>query len=449
VELSLPFAAGDSFAGLAEEGLLHPDTGKCFTLEAGDRQADPVSLYRHQSEAVRPILGGHNTIVATGTGSGKSFCFGIPIASEALRLQDQRVRGIKALIVYPMNALANSQYEDFAKRLAGSGLTLALYTGDTPTSPGRALQQYRRVYGRDQPYDSEVISREEIRRKLPDILMTNDVQLELLLTRFEDRTLFPLSHRGVLRFLVLDEIHTYTGKRGADVARLVRRLKQHTGTTGHLRCIGTSATVESGEGEDTPDLVAQFATRLFGEPFGRQQVVGESYALWPEGLSPRARAIAEALSEGPRMVSEIADQIGLSREAIEEALCSSTESAPKLHVFFSQGRAIHACLGWGEPYLNDRGESICPICANGGRPDVLTFPMYFCRACGQEVYSISITDDGRIHPRDIDTLEHEGEAHYLLPLAYDGEATPLPGNWLTPRGKIKSKYQDPAPEVWR
>ena len=85
MQLNRPFAAGDSFDQLVEEGLLHPGTARCFTVEAGDRQAKPVSLYRHQSEAIRAILGGHNTIVATGTGSGKSFCLGVPMVATARR----------------------------------------------------------------------------------------------------------------------------------------------------------------------------------------------------------------------------------------------------------------------------------------------------------------------------------------------------------------------------
>jgi len=152
---------------------------------------------------VRRVLAeGRNVIVATGTGSGKSFAFGIPIVSEALRMREERVRGIKAVIVYPMNALANSQYDDLSRRLHGSGLTISRYTGDTAASPTEALDRYRRATGRDAPYDSELLSREEIQETPPDILMTNYVMLELLLTRFEDRGLF--AQPGVLRFLVLD-----------------------------------------------------------------------------------------------------------------------------------------------------------------------------------------------------------------------------------------------------
>ena len=116
------------------EGLLHAGTPDCFTAEAGNRLA-PRSTPTGTSPKPSAPSYRPETIVATGTGSGKSFCFGIPIVSECLRMRDQGVRGIKAVIVYPMNALANSQYDDFARRLAGSGLKLARYTGDTFTNP--------------------------------------------------------------------------------------------------------------------------------------------------------------------------------------------------------------------------------------------------------------------------------------------------------------------------
>jgi ATP-dependent helicase YprA (DUF1998 family)/ribosomal protein L37AE/L43A len=277
IQLARRFERGTSFEAFVNEGLIHPETPKCFTVEAGSREAAPITPYKHQSEAVRAVQTGHNTIVATGTGSGKSFAFGIPIVSTCLEMREKGVDGIKAVIIYPMNALANSQYNDFARRLAGSGLTLARYTGDTAYREEEALQNFRQATGRDEPFDSEVISRKQIQESPPDILMTNYVMLELLLTRFKDRELFPAAHEGVLQHLVLDEVHTYTGNRGSDVAGLIRRLKQHTGTTGDLRCIATSATVQSGEGEDAQQLIADFATKLFGERFDREHVIGESY----------------------------------------------------------------------------------------------------------------------------------------------------------------------------
>ncbi|MGD2178911.1 MAG: DEAD/DEAH box helicase, partial [Anaerolineae bacterium] len=393
------------------------------------------------------------------------FAFGIPIVSEALKMCEQGVRGIKAVIVYPMNALANSQYDDFSRRLHGSGLTIARYTGDTAYGPEEALDRYQRATGRDQPYDSQVLSRQEIQANPPDILMTNYVMLELLLTRFRDRTLF--RKPGVLRFLVLDEVHTYTGKRGADVAALIRRLKQHTGTAGtqtvgDLRCIGTSATVESAGDVSAAEAVADFAQRLFGEPFAPENVITESYAPLPDDLPPLTRAIAESLSAGPKTVRELADELDRTTDEIEDALLrqpagdgedrTSVEQrpVPKLHAFFSQGRAIAACLEQ-EPHLNDRGERVCPVCAEEGRgstqsPERATFPLVFCRACGQEYWSVAVDREGNLHPANLDDVEAQGRLGYVLEGQPDVE---LPDNWLTKTGKVKGGkrgYQDVVPE---
>jgi len=539
IQLSCRFERGETFDQLVADGLLHPDTWRCFTVEAGNRESPPIHPHRHQSQAIRAILGADhsslithhsssNTIIATGTGSGKSFCFGIPIVSECLRLRERGVQGIKAVIIYPMNALANSQYDDFARRLRRSGLKLALYTGDTFTNPQAALEAFRQVTGRDQPYDSEIISRHEIRETPPDILMTNYVMLELLLTRFEDRILFPPQHAGILRFLVLDEVHTYTGQRGADVACLVRRLKQHTQTTGQLRCIATSATVQSGESEDAATLIADFAARLFGEPFSSQHVIGESYVpIWGEGGDDlalaiqvgeeqvagfdgsleRAISLAEALlgrelaagertpaglgralsrqatlyflektlSQGAMSLSDVVDtyieayrpdagRTDALRELTAALLLGGVPQipgdaghagqspleprlVPKLHAFFSQGRAITACLTPEGPHLNDRGELTCPQCAAQHNRERLTFPLHFCRACGQEYYGVALQDDGSLIPRDLNAVDYEGRPAYLYPAPHDSQAVPYPDNWQTDAGNIKSRYAEAVPQA--
>ncbi len=454
IQLSRPFAVGTPLEALVAEGLLHPQTPPVFCIDPGDPASPPIHPHLHQSKAVRHILGsggqgmGANTVVATGTGSGKSFAFGIPIVSEALRMREQR--GIKAVIVYPMNALANSQYDDFARRLHGSGLTIARYTGDTATDPDEALDRYQRATGRDQPYDSEVLSREAIQASPPDILMTNYVMLELLLTRFEDRKLF--AQPDVLRFLVLDEVHTYTGKRGADVAALIRRLKQHTGTVGTLRCIGTSATVEGGGAVSGSAAVAEFAQQLFGEPFSAGDVITESYAPLPpeDALSPLTRAIAGVLSEGPRTVRQVAETLDVTEAEIEAALLQPAKPGPqhpvpKLHAFFSQGRAIAACLASSGPHLNDRGERVCPVCAQAGH-ERTTYPLVFCRACGQEYWSVAVDEMGRLHPLNLGDVEAERRPGYVL---LGQPAVELPESWLTPTGKVrggKSGYTDVVPE---
>ncbi len=512
VQISRPFAPGDTFEALVAEGILHPRTPGVFRRAVDDPTSPPITPFRHQTEAIRRILGvpspsggrpgsnvpspsgggsgwGKNVIVATGTGSGKSFTFGIPIVSEALRMRDQGILGIKAVIIYPMNALANSQYDDFAARLHGSGLTIARYTGDTLSGDAEALRDYCQVTGRAHPYNSEVLSREEIQTHPPDILMTNYVMLELLLTRFEDRTLFRAP--GVLRFLVLDEVHTYTGKRGADVAALIRRLKQHTNTVGALRCIATSATVESAGEESATEAVAHFAQELFGEPFAAQDVITESYAPLPDDLPALTRAIAAALAAGPKTVPHLAAELATTQQQIQAALipavsgqpsaishqpsvisdqhpatsiehpASSIElpassiqlpatsiqhPVPKLHAFFSQGRAIVACLR--ETHLNDRGERVCPTCADAGQAAVPTFPLVFCRACGQEYWSVAVDEQGHLHPADLGAVDVPGRLGYLLP-GHPG--IDLPNHWLTPTGKVRggaSGYADVVPEQW-
>jgi len=274
IELNRRYKEGERLEKFVDRGILEPEILKIFRKKVDDPNSPPIQLYYHQSIAIKKLLEDQeNVVVATGTGSGKSFCFGIPIVNECLKLKRLGKEGIKAIIVYPMNALANSQYEVFTTRLVGTGLKVGKYTGDTPESPEEAIS---RLKGRE-PLDSEVLSRTEIRQNPPDILMTNYVMLDLLLTRFEDRKLFPPEHRGQLRFLVLDEMHTYKGHRGADVACLIRRLKQRTGTKGKIRCIGTSATIESQTTEAAADVIARVATELFGEPFYPRNVIEETY----------------------------------------------------------------------------------------------------------------------------------------------------------------------------
>ena len=283
LQLSLPFVKGEPLESFVKKGTLEKECLNIFRAKIEDKNSGPVSLYKHQSEALVNISEKKiNTIIATGTGSGKSFCFGMPIVSDCLKMKRQGIQGIKAVIVYPMNALANNQYEDFAARLKGSGLTVANYTGDTLYSEEEALGEFERLTGRRKPYDCELISREAIKDKKPDILLTNYQMLELILTRFEDKELFPLTQRDVFKYLVLDEVHTYSGRRGADVACLIRRLKWHTGTAGKLICIGTSATIQSGEGEDSKAIMAKFASKLFGEKFDLDSVIGESYEDIPQ-----------------------------------------------------------------------------------------------------------------------------------------------------------------------
>lgn len=279
IQISKKFKAGKSLVHFINEGILHPSIHAIFTLKNKEGQSFTIQPYFHQEEAIDIVSKKkENLIVTTGTGSGKSLCFEIPIIDHCLKAKDKNLKGIKAIIVYPMNALANSQYQELSEKLAGSGLKIGLYTGDTANTSESALARYEEVFGKEaRPNDSEIISRLEMKNNPPDILITNYVQLELLLTRMEDKKLFAAEFKENLKFLVLDELHTYSGKQGADVAFLIRRLKQRTNTKGKLICIGTSATMVSDSNkEEEGETVSSFASRVFGEVFKGENIVVET-----------------------------------------------------------------------------------------------------------------------------------------------------------------------------
>ena len=185
-------------------------------------------------------------MVTTGTGSGKSLCFFIPIIDRILRARKaSAARATRASIIYPMNALANSQQEElrrFARNAEGL-ITFARYTGQESAE-----------------------DREKIKNNPPDILLTNFMMLELLLTRQEELDRAVIENCRDLDFLVLDELHTYRGRQGADVAMLVRRLRERVASGARVQCVGTSATMSSeGAAETRNETVAVVASTLFAK----------------------------------------------------------------------------------------------------------------------------------------------------------------------------------------
>ena len=267
ISLARPFRTGGHLNDLIADGILAPE------ISQADWGFDTV--FAHQAAAARRIGGsaaqGHNTIIATGTGSGKTESFLLPIVDDCLRHADER--GVRAIIIYPMNALANDQLERMRRLLAGTGITFGRYTGDTPLNDYDAAE--RSLQRPESSPVEERYTRAEIQNDPPQILLTNYVMLELLLLRKHDQRIF----KGIKpRFLVLDEVHTYTGILGAEVACLVRRLKEHTGLgPGELVCVGTSATIVSHGDQPGEQQLLAFATELFGEPFDASALVQEIY----------------------------------------------------------------------------------------------------------------------------------------------------------------------------
>jgi len=297
--------------------------------DVGFLQALHPRLFWHQEAAITRILQGHNVIVATGTGSGKTEVFLYPIL---LHLYEEFQRGslcpgVRALILYPMNALANDQRErlgEICRRLQKSGspfqFTFGQYIGETPEDENDSRRHARdHMAGR---LPGELVLRSEMRRTPPHILLTNYSMLEYLLLRPADSPLFDGGQAQWWRFLVLDEAHQYRGSRGIEMAMLLRRLKQRLRQGGRSKpfcCIATSATLLQGE-DDRAD-VAQFASDLFGEAFQQEDVIlGKTEPLPKSGtealLPENYRLLLQALDDDePAAVSKdlfrIAENLGV------------------------------------------------------------------------------------------------------------------------------------------
>jgi len=260
-----------------------------FQPDEGFLKAMDKHLYSHQEEAIRRVNQGRNVVVATGTGSGKTEAFLYPILLHLYREfhANQLCPGARALILYPMNALANDQRE----RVAGQpdenteagilwrlkqeespfNFTFGQYIGETPRN-----KDDRRRYANaheERRLPGELIFREEMQARPPHILLTNYSMLEYLLLRPDDSPLFDNGQARWWTYLVLDEAHQYRGSRGIEMAMLIRRLKQRLregGRSAPFRCIATSATLGNEEDKKT---VAEFASELFGEQFQEDDVI--------------------------------------------------------------------------------------------------------------------------------------------------------------------------------
>jgi replicative superfamily II helicase len=222
--------------------------------------------YLHQVQAWRRLNSRDHapepTLVTTGTGSGKTEAFLIPVLDHCRRERATGKPGVKAILLYPMNALATDQAKRINDLLTTqdlAGVTAGLYVGERP----------------DNSYARVLTERSDIRRQPPDVLITNYKMLDLLLQRADD---LPLWRDADIRYVVVDEFHTYDGAQGTDVAMLLRRLAAAAGQPepdrplGRICPVATSATL--GEAGNT-DRIREVAGEVFGTPFAAESVIGE------------------------------------------------------------------------------------------------------------------------------------------------------------------------------
>ncbi|WP_038045148.1 DEAD/DEAH box helicase [Thermus caliditerrae] len=472
LQLSPAYVQDRDVEELARQGLLHPEVAEIFRQPDGS----PYRLYRHQVEAIRRAREGRGYVLTSGTGSGKSFSYFIPIADAVLRHPE--VRGPLAVVVYPMNALVNSQLQALeslkARYEARTGrpfpLRFARYTGQTPEDERRA-----------------------IRENPPHLLLTNYVMGEYLLTRPEDRPLVSPPPSQAPFFLVFDELHTYRGRQGADVALLVRRLRARLPEGRPVVHVGTSATLvarpQAGS-QERREAVARFATTFFGHPIPPEDVVEEVLHPATLGGPPGAEELREALKtplpedlegfrrhplarfvewslgleadgEGgyrrrpPRPLSEVAGELaqwagvgeGEALEALRRTLLKGAALreggrplfAFKLHQFLSQTSPVYASLE--APIVREFAHE--PFSPSGK----LLYPLYFCRTCGQEYYRVR-EEGGRFLPAPEAFEEDEGLGYLAFAEDFDPEAD-LPESWRDAQGRLRKEWRERAPkEVW-
>ncbi|WP_449221262.1 DEAD/DEAH box helicase [Tistrella mobilis] len=268
---SLPdFEKGGSLKGLVADGLLDA-RWSALAETAGGRSLWERPLHLHQFAAIGRD---ENYLVATGTGSGKTESFLFPLIDELLRQGEFQRPGIRAILVYPLNALANDQMHRIARLLfrdlKDPGITLGRFTGQVRSDATRGEEEARLmatpVFEADFPDARHaprnwLLARNEMLETPPHILVTNYAMLEHILLLPRNRALLTGAD---LRWLVLDEIHTYTGAQAIEVAFLLRKLKARLGIPrGRIRCVGTSASLDPSRRDD----LARFAEDLFGEPF--------------------------------------------------------------------------------------------------------------------------------------------------------------------------------------
>jgi superfamily II DNA/RNA helicase len=273
VQFNPSFEEGGKVEDLVADGTLTNDFNNIFYDENGKSWA----IYKHQSEAIRKGNEGRGFVVTSGTGSGKSLTYISTIFNYLFRNSDQP--GIKAIIVYPLNALINSQeaalngFQDNYKKRTGKNLPFT----------------FRKYTGQEKQPD-----RESVISNPPDILLTNYMMLELLMVRLKDEPLRN-SFLNNLKFLVYDELHVYKGRQGADVSLLNRRIKAGCKNK-NIICIGTSATMASGSIEIQKTAVAKVASSFFETNFLTDDVIVESLTYSTAEILPTIAELNSVLS---------------------------------------------------------------------------------------------------------------------------------------------------------
>ncbi len=257
LNIDLPYKSGKNILQLVEEGIIDKDflTLKNISFER--------PLYAHQENAIRQVADKQSLVITTGTGSGKTESFLYPILNEIIKLKNQKSnsKGIKALFLYPMNALVNDQMRRIRDILGGTDITYGMYTGDTQYTIDEKL--------REELNDNELASREEILSNPPDILFVNYSMLEYMMIRPVEQELFSEKALHNWNFMVLDEAHSYNSALGIELSYLLKRVQGWANKSPQF--LLTSATLGK-EGEANNEIL-NFANNLTNVSYVDKNIV--------------------------------------------------------------------------------------------------------------------------------------------------------------------------------
>ncbi len=467
VQLNPKYRPGASVTTLVQQGVLHPDSTRYFS-----QYGEAYSFHSHQKQAFETAQRQEPYVVTTGTGSGKSLTYVVPIINDLLHHPE--IKGVRAILVYPMNALINSQEEElrkFLKQVPNTHIRVEKYTGQ-----------------------EKLDKKTEIQNNPPQILLTNYVMLELMLSRTHEDKLVASPD---LKFLVLDELHTYRGRQGADVAILIRKLRQRCGQK--LLCIGTSATMSSeGSRQQRRQVVADVASKLFGVEIQPNNVIDETLERSIQSAAPTTEKLRESIIQGLPPKSEqtlkafqqhplsqwvemnfgledkqghlvrrtpitletgakqLANEIQLNEETCLNILKqiflwgSKTKGlAFRLHQFISQGGSVYATI-------ENRDKRLLTLEGQYTTTENrLLYPLVFCRECGQDYYVMHYDSEKEIVlpqlPTALDSLDNEDIKEGYLTLDEPGlwdkeDEERLPDSWFKEtkkQGRIPEKKYAP------
>lgn len=440
VQFNPTFERGKPLAALVGEGYLNAELDKIFS---------GYNLYKHQEEAILLGAQGKEFIVTSGTGSGKSLTFIATIFNHILNQDANSTNKIQAVVVYPMNALINSQYKEIEKYKIR-------YEETFNTSFPITFGQYTGQESEDE--------KEKIRANPPHILLTNYMMLELVMTRSGRDVEIRQNFLENIKYLVFDELHTYRGRQGSDVSILIRRIK--SGASNAITCIGTSATMVSSDATSLFEQklkVAEVASTIFGSNIEPEQVVNEylvrSISL---GHSPSSDELKEAilkeitdsydgeefekhptanwieeqialeLKEGvlvrrkPIELTKIAEQLAICTGFDYEIAIKHLERLLKwanklntnpdkqknylpyrIHQFIAQTGSVYSTLG-----NQDTRELYLDAGLYADDKEINLYPMVFSRTSGHEFTCVKLNlNDSTIQPREFyDIVDEEDES---------------------------------------